>query len=106
MTIHFNPSFACPFPVIQAKILPVLSDQQKKVFMVALIIFTIVFTVCYAAIRCRKTKLLNGKGSKPSDGKIHEGEVKNGSLNGKGKMAHPDKKTVEETFTDGVVNGP
>lgn len=111
--------------VLKDKVLFHLTDQQKKILIIASFAFGFL-AICYATNhfyfkRVVKLTLPNGnlfegefkyscgphgfgKITYP-DGRIFEGEFKTGKRHGNGKITYPDKRFFEGEFKDDEANG-
>lgn len=96
MNIYGSSSFSyvsgC-LSLCKEQILPTLSNQQKKIVVIASLAFACL-ALCYALMRC----FSNPKKLNLADGSIYEGETEWGKAHGEGKRTFPDGKIYEGDF--------
>ena len=128
MNIISNSFSSYSLPFLKEHVLAPLTDRQKKILLVASLIFAILAVCWYLARNCLigktdkpiqktysdgsvaegvfKNELLSGKGKKTfRDGTVWEGEFKDGELFGQGKMTYPTKGVEEGQFKNCFLNG-
>lgn len=99
-------SFPNVISFLQQNVYHPLTRQQKRILLVATAALA-VLTACYfLRCCCFKAKLLNGPGKLTKDGKVLEGNFKEGKLEGKGTITYPDGTKDTGEFKGDLLDGP
>lgn len=105
MNICIN-SFSSSIRLCQEYLLPSLNTQQRKILVIASMVFGFIAMSYMVWNYCFRVRELNGKGKKIYDDTTEEqGEFKNDILHGQGTRKHPDGVIEQGQFNQGVLDG-